>query len=317
MTLWLERHQVSLYLLALGMAAVVGLLAPATAPVWEGAIMPLLGALLTVAFLAVPFATIRESLKDVRFLRASLLLNFVVVPIVVFGLTRFIAGEQALLVGVLLVLLTPCVDYVIVFTRLAGGASDRLLASSPLLMLLQILFLPIMLSLFLGSDPASAIDPAPFIEAFLLLILLPLGIAVLTQVLAPRIVAVRRVETGMNRAMVPLMMATLFVVVASQIDGVRSELPQLLGVLPLFVSFLVIMPVLGLVSGRMLRLDVPATRALIFSGATRNSLVVLPLALALPSHLALAAVVVVTQTLVELLGMVVYVRVIPRLVRSA
>lgn len=224
---------------------------------------------------------------------------------------------RALLIGVLLVLLTPCVDYVIVFTRLAGGASDRLLASSPLLLLLQILLLPILLALFLGAEAASTIDPVPFAEAFLFLILLPLELAALTQLLAERIVAVRRVETALSGAMVPLMMATLFVVVASQIDGVRSELPQLLGVLPLFIAFLAIMPVLGLVSGRMLRLDVPASRALIFSGATRNSLVMLPLALALPSHLALAAVVVVTQTLVELLGMVVYVRAIPRLVRSA
>lgn len=49
-----------------------------------------------------------------------LVLNFVVVP-VVFGLTHFIAGDQGLLLGVLL---TPCIDYVIVFTGLAGGASD-------------------------------------------------------------------------------------------------------------------------------------------------------------------------------------------------
>ena len=47
-----------------------------------------------------------------------------------------------------------------------------------------------------------------------------------------------------------------------------------------------------------------AARAVIFSGATRNSLVVLPLALVLPDHLALAALVIMTQTLVELVGMV-------------
>ena len=41
----------------------------------------------------------------------------------------FVADEPALLFGVLLVLLTPCIDYVIVFSGLAGGASDRLLAA--------------------------------------------------------------------------------------------------------------------------------------------------------------------------------------------
>jgi ACR3 family arsenite efflux pump ArsB len=65
---------------------------------------------------------------------------------------------------------------------------------------------------------------------------------------------------------------------------------------------------------RLFRLDVPSSRALIFTGATRNSLVVLPLALALPDAYAITAVIVVTQTLVELVGMVIYVRAVPRLV---
>lgn len=70
----------------------------------------------------------------------------------------------------------------------------------------------------------------------------------------------------------------------------------------------------GLTVAHLFRLDGPDSRAIVFTGATRNSLVVLPLALALPDELAVAAVVVVTQTLVEVVGMVLYVRAIPRLV---
>mgnify|MGYP003350326503 CR=1 FL=1 len=71
---------------------------------------------------------------------------------------------------------------------------------------------------------------------------------------------------------------------------------------------------------RMLgRLDeaAAAARATVFSGATRNSLVVLPLALALPAPLGLASTVVVAQTLVEVVGMIVLVLVVPRLVPAA
>ena len=67
---------------------------------------------------------------------------------------------------------------------------------------------------------------------------------------------------------------------------------------------------------RRLGFDAPAARALVVTGATRNSLVVLPLALALGDGYALTTAVIVTQTLVEVLGMVVYVRVIPRLLPS-
>jgi ACR3 family arsenite efflux pump ArsB len=114
--------------------------------------------------------------------------------------------------------------------------------------------------------------------------------------------------------MVPLMMATLLVVVASQAGAVRDQASQLLVLLPIYAAFLVIMAVLGLSAGRLFGLDVPSRRALVFSGATRNSLVVLPLALALPAALSLAPVVVVTQTLVELVGMVIYVRLVPALI---
>lgn len=118
--------------------------------------------------------------------------------------------------------------------------------------------------------------------------------------------------------MVPLMMLTLAVVVPSQIAGIGSRLTTLLLVVPIYVAFLVVMVPLGILAARVARLDVPASRAVDFSGATRNSLVVLPLALALPEPLAIAALVVVTLTLVELVGMVVYVQ-LPRLMpaRSA
>lgn len=113
--------------------------------------------------------------------------------------------------------------------------------------------------------------------------------------------------------MVPLMVVTLFTVVASQIRGAGERLPALAAVVPLFAAFAAVMVALGVVAARWTHLDVPAGRALVFSGATRNSLVMLPLALALPASLDPAPLVVVTQTLVELGVMVSLVRLVPRL----
>jgi ACR3 family arsenite transporter len=75
------------------------------------------------------------------------------------------------------------------------------------------------------------------------------------------------------------------------------------------------MAAMGRVAVRVFRLEPPAGRALLFSGATRNSLVVLPLAPALPEDYAIAAVIVVTQTLVELVAMLLFARLVPRLIR--
>lgn len=313
---WMERFQVSLYLAALIIAAAVGLLVPAVACPAEITINTVLGLLLYATFLGVPFAKIGQAFRDWRFLAVLTVVNFAVVPVVVFALSRIVAHDQVLLVGVLFVLLTPCVDYVIVFTGIAGGAKDRLLAAAPLLMLAQMVLLPLYLWLFVGAEFVRTVDLAPFIEAFLLLIVLPLTLAGLTQLAASYTRTGRVMHEVVLGAMVPLMMLTLAAVVASQIAGVGQQLSRLLLVVPVYVVFAVIMIPIGIAAGRVARLDASGTRAVVFSGATRNSLVVLPLVLALPDALDLAPLVVVTQTLVELIVMIVFIRLIPRLVRS-
>ncbi|ODQ83907.1 arsenic resistance protein [Dietzia alimentaria] len=326
---WMERHQVSLYLAGLVLGGLVGLLAPAVAGPAELAIQPVLALLLYATFLGIPFARIGGAFRDGRFLGTILAVNFLLVPPIVWLLTRIVAHDRVLLVGVLFVLLTPCIDYVLVFSGLAGADVHRLLAATPLLMLAQMALLPLYLWLFVGSELVAAVELEPFVEAFVLLIALPLAAAALTQFVAgrgesaraargDRAVRVgrvgRSVAQGAAAAMVPLMVATLALVVASQISAVSERLGALVQVVPVYVAFVMVMVPVGMAAGRLAGLDVPGRRAIAFSGATRNSLVVLPLVLALPAAFDLAALVVVTQTLVELVAMVVLVRLVPRLI---
>lgn len=303
----------ALYLAAIAIGAIVGLAAPDVAPALEVATNPVLALLLFATFLGVPIIELGRAFRDWRFLSTVLVVNFVVVPIVVLALSRFVVDDGGLFIGLLLVLLTPCVDYVIVFTGLAGGARARLLAATPLLMLLQIVLLPVYLLLFAGPAITEQVEIEPFVEAFLILIVIPLVGAAIVQAIARRHPVGQGIEAVMAAAMVPLMMLTLAVIIGSQIAAVGAEALTLLRLVPLYVAFLVVMLFVGLGAGRIARLDIPGTRAVTFSGVTRNSLVVLPLALALPAQLGLAPLAVVTQTLVELVGMVVLVHVVPAL----
>lgn len=307
-----------MYLLALLVGGILGMVAPSMAGPAESSINPVLVLLLYATFLAVPMSGVVAAVTDRRFLATVGLLNFVVVPAVVWLVSRPIAGDSVLLVGVLFVLLAPCIDYVIVFTGLAGGAADRLLAAAPLLMLAQIALLPVFLWFFAGPESVDSLEISPFIEAFLLLIAAPLAAAGATQWAATRSGRTgslgKALVRAMDAAMVPLMMLTLAVVVASQIFDVAEQWDALLSVVPVYLAFATVMTVLGWAAGRSSQLDVPARRAVVFTGVTRNSLVILPLVRALPATYTLAPLVVVTQTLVELVVMVVLVRVVPRIV---
>lgn len=320
---WMERHQVALYLSALAAGAALGLSAPAARGLLEMAVSPVLAALLYATFLGVPFNRLRAAFADFRFLAALLVVNFLVVPVVVLPLSLLVADEPGLLVGALLVLLAPCIDYVMVFTRLAGGAWSRTLAASPVLMLVQALVLPLWLALAAGTSGSAGggISWWPFAQAFLSMIVLPLALSVLSrQAVAgggPSLAArcCRAVATTATSLMVPLMMATLALVVASQISRVVSRPDVVVRVIPVFLVFVLIMPVMGDVVGRLARLGRKERLALTFSGVTRNSLVVLPLALAMPDSMGVAPIVVVTQTLLELIVMLIGVRLFPRLIR--
>ncbi|QCC59560.1 bile acid:sodium symporter [Natrinema thermotolerans] len=308
---WVQRHQIAVYAVAVAVAVGIGLGRPSAASVFQPLITPVLAVLLYVTFLEIPFVRFRAAITNGRFMAGALVLNFLVVPIVVYGLTRFLPNEPVVLVGAFMVLLTPCIDYVIAFTDLAGGDAEQLTAATPALMLLQLLFLPAYLWLFMGERIAAVVEPGPFLEAFLLLIALPLALAWVTEIGATRSPTARRWQSAMGWLPVPMMGATLLVVIASQLPRVRDSIEGIAAVVPVYVAFLVVMPLLGRLAAGLLRLDTGASRALVFTAVTRNSLVVLPLALALPARYELAPAVVVTQTLVELAGMVVLTRVVP------
>ncbi len=307
----LERNQIGVYAATLLLGAALGLALPGPASALEVLIYPMLGVLLYATFLQVPFRELRRSFAHGRYMAAVLALNFLIVPAVVWLLARLAPQEPAFLLGVYLVLLTPCIDYVIVFAGIGGGEDRLVLASTPALMLFQMLLLPFYLWLFMGAQLVDTVVVGPFLEAFLLLIVLPLGLALLTERWAKRNRAGESWANAMGWLPVPFMALTLFVVVASQLPKIGDSLGQVARVVPVYVAFLVVMAVVGMVVARAFGLGTKEGRALVFTGATRNSLVVLPLALALPAAFDLTPAVIVTQTLVELAGLLVYTRVVP------
>lgn len=279
----------------------------------EALITPAIAVLMYAMFLQIPLFRLGAALRDRRFLAALLLANFVFVPLLAWGLTAWLAGHPALLIGALLVLLTPCIDYVVVFTHLGKGDSKLVLAATPLLLLLQFALLPVYLSVMLPSGAELSIPFAPFRNAFLLLIAAPLALAGATQALATRSVRARTWQDLCLWLPVPAMALVLLLVIASQAAAIAHDTLRLLPVVPVYIAFALLAPIVGALAARILRLPAPAARAVAFSAATRNSLVVLPLALVLPAELrTLAATAVITQTVIELIAELLYVRVIPR-----
>ena len=175
------------------------------------------------------------------------------------------------------------------------------------------LLLPAYLKLLLGESAVVLVERGPFVHAFVWLIAVPMLLAAAVQCWAARRHAGTRVSTVLGLLPVPATTLVLFVVIASVVPRLAPAINSVWRVVPIYVAFAILAPLIGWFVARQFRLDAPAGRAVAFSASTRNSLVVLPLAFAVPGAVPVLPAIIVAQTLVELVSELVYVRVVPRL----
>ncbi len=302
----LEQHQVLIYLVAISAGLLVGFMSPEVGAALEVALWYVLGVLIYATMTQIPLTHLRESFADARFLAAAVIGNFVVLPLAVWGLILLAPDDSVVRLGVAMVLLVPCTDWFITFTHLGRGDTKSAIAFSPLSLLLQMLLLPLYLWLFFGEGVALTFASGDMLKAFVGLIVLPLLAAFATE---------RWVERGANRAVlierlgwlpVPLLAIVVFIIAASQVHLVAGSVAWLSRLLVIFGAFLALASALAWLMAALFRLPASQGRVLAFSFGTRNSFVVLPLALAFPPGFEVAVVVIVFQSLVELIGMAMY-----------
>ncbi len=311
----LEGWQVSIYFGAVLLGALVAMIVPGDASL-EWAINPALALMLFVTFLQVPLSALGQAIRDMRFLGALLVANFVAVPLLVAVLVQFAPAQPLVVLGVLIVLLCPCIDYVVTFSHLGRADARLLLATTPVLLIAQMLLLPAYLRVFLGSDAAEIVQAGPFLHAFLWLILIPLALAAACQFWAKRQLTGERITSVLGLLPVPATALVLLIVIVAVLPQLNAALPAVLRMLPIYVVFAVVAPLIGWLVARGFGLNAEAGRAIAFSAGTRNSLVVLPLALAVPGAIPIVPAIIVAQTLVELLAQPAYIRALPLLGRT-
>jgi ACR3 family arsenite transporter len=307
----LEKNQVLIYLATIVGGLMIGAAVPESRAMFESMLWPALGLLIYATFTQVPLLHLWTAVLDGRFLAAAVVGNFAVLPVVVWALMFFAPEDPAIRLGVAMVLLVPCTDWFITFTQLGGGDTARAIAFAPVSLLLQIILLPAYLWAFFGEGFTVTLAHGEILAAFCLLILTPLCAAFLTEKWVEGDESRSRLIQRLGSLPVPLLALVVFIIAASQVSIVMKSGALLGRLLLLFAAFLVIVAPIAHVLAKVFKLPPKQGRVLAFSLGTRNSFVVLPLALALPASFELTVVVIVFQSLVELFGMLAYLRWVP------
>lgn len=148
-------------------------------------ILPFLMVMLFAAFAGISFSRVREAFGNRRVVGSSLLVNFVWSPLlaVVLGAV-FLRNYPALWVGLLMLLVTPCTDWYLIFTDIADGDVPLATSILPYNLVLQLILLPVYLYLFAGRLVELPLEL--LLESVVLVLVVPIVLSVVARQILTR-----------------------------------------------------------------------------------------------------------------------------------
>lgn len=139
----------------------------------EYIIMPSLIIMLFLVFIQIPLKDITKSFKNIKFTLTAVCINFVWTPIIIFVLGKiFLGNSPELLIGFIMLMVTPCTDWYLIFTGIAKGNVALGASILPLNFVLQLVLLPVYVFIIGGSS--IQIDIGNLTQGVLISLLIPL-----------------------------------------------------------------------------------------------------------------------------------------------
>lgn len=299
---WIERLQSVLVALAALAGLAAGLATPA-GKYGEYVVIPALLVMLAAIFVQMEPAHLGEARGAPSVVFTSLVLNFLFTPALAWALGAGLLGDQPdLRIGLMLLLVTPCTDWYLVFTAIAKGHTGIAAALLPINLVLQLLLLPIYV-LLLGGE-AAMVDVGTLVQAVFLMLLVPLTVALFIRRLTRRARGAhwqpQRLNRWAGRLVAPLLCLAVFAMFAWQAPIVASQGAELALLLPALAGFFIILPLVATLASKFLVLPGPQRVTLTMVVTARNSPIALGIAVAAFPDRPLIAVALVIGPLVEL-----------------
>ncbi|MED4164492.1 arsenic resistance protein [Halalkalibacterium halodurans] len=295
----MERLQTVIILFAVGFGLLLGQFS-FIEQYAETFILPFLLLMLYGLFLIIPLKGLKEAFKKIKFLSTSVIINFLLTPLLAWGLGAiFLADHPALWLGFILLLVTPCTDWYLIFTSIAKGNVSLSTSILPVNLLLQVTLLPIYLFLFAGT--MGTFEVATVTEVVLFLFV-PFLFANLTRYLfkKKKEVLTNKVIPFFASSQIIFLCLAITAMFASQGSYLINNLNViLLMIVPLFLFF-VINFILAQTVGKLFRFNYEDTVRLNMSIIARNSPIALAIVLTAFPDQPLIALALIIGPLIEL-----------------
>lgn len=284
-------------------AALLGLLLGALTPlgsVSSGLIEVFLMMLLYILFLSIDLRQIKKSFTNVRFTLTAVVINFVFTPLFGYLLGKlFFPDELDIRIGLLMLLVTPCTDWYLVFTGLSKGNVELSMSILPLNLILQIVLLPVYLLVLIGSE--VTMDVVSLLGSVAKVLVIPFVLAYITKLFTKNSENFKSFLSDHGDDLQLLFLCLAVVVMFASEGRSLFENPMLLVrmFVPLLIFFVVLFFVAHL-AGRVMKFSRRDIVSLNFTTLARNSPLSLAIAVATFPDRSLISLALVIGPLIEL-----------------
>lgn len=249
-------------------------------------------------FLEIPLKEIKDSFKNVKFTSTSLIINFIWTPLFGYFLGNlFLNGNIDILIGFFMLILTPCTDWYLVFTKMAKGDITLSLSILPINLVLQIILLPIYLIIFFSSG--NTMDYSQLAYSLLIVIVIPFIAAQIIKFILNDELN-EKTSDLFSSLQIWFLALAVFCIFASQGELLFNNLNSIVSIFVPLIIFFVANTIIDLLLSEKINFTYEEYASLTMTTLARNS----PLALAIainsfPGH-ELISIALVIGPLIEL-----------------
>lgn len=275
-------------------------------------VTPFLFVMLLGAFLNIPLKDYRKAFSNITFSIITIVINFIWTPILVWFLGKlFLSHSPIMQLGFIMLMVTPCTDWYLIFTGMVKGNVPLSATVLPLNLVFQVVLLPVYLLIF--GNVSGTVSLPDVLSSVTIMLILPFTMAQIGKWLLGKLHDSNQRERiyssfgSMQTLLLALAISAMF---ASKGKSLLTNLNVIAILLIPVLLFYLINFLLAQTAGKAIRYSYEDRASLTLTTIAKNSPMTLGVALMAFPNEPLIHLIMVIEPLIELPAMMLITRIL-------